>query len=240
MKKNPRHSDSHSGFTMVELLVVIVIIAVLAAISITVSSKMKARGESMKVIANMRQVGSLLMGFAVDNSSKLPAPKGTVVDASGNATEGLYWHQAIVSQMYADLDPARLKDNKWWEQTNPILHNPKCTKLSKPYPVAHWNQGYAMNWRIAKNLGKDSGDWTPGSGGAAEYGVPLGSVSDVARIPIIAPRANFHYSGSDLSEPGMKDFLIDGKVPILFVDGHVETIFPKDYMARKLDDLPRK
>jgi prepilin-type processing-associated H-X9-DG protein len=38
----------------------------------------------------------------------------------------------------------------------------------------------------------------------------------------------------------MKDFLIDGKVPILFVDGHVETISPKDYMARKLDDLPRK
>jgi prepilin-type N-terminal cleavage/methylation domain-containing protein len=136
MHHKPNRFRSVAGFTMVELLVVIVIIASLAAIAFTVSARMKTRGESMKSVANMRQVGSLLMGLAIDKSSRLPAPKGAVVDAGGNAVEGLYWHQAIVGQLYADLDPARLKDNKWWEQTNPILHHPKCTKLSKPYAVA--------------------------------------------------------------------------------------------------------
>lgn len=36
----------------------------------------------------------------------------------------------------------------------------------------------------------------------------------------------------------LKDFLHQGKFPILFVDGHVEAVSPSEYLERKLYLVP--
>ena len=61
-----------AGFTLVELLVVISIIAVLVAIILPVFSKVKAGGDASKCISNQRQTGVLLAQFAADNDNYYP------------------------------------------------------------------------------------------------------------------------------------------------------------------------
>ncbi len=71
--------SSKVGFTLVELLVVIVIIAALAALSFTVGPKMLRKAKATEAMQNLRQLGPLLSAIAADNEMKLPAIIGSVV-----------------------------------------------------------------------------------------------------------------------------------------------------------------
>ena len=62
------------GFTLVELLVVLGVIAVLAALSLAVLLKTGASSDRSKAISNMRQIGAGIALFAADNDGKLPGP----------------------------------------------------------------------------------------------------------------------------------------------------------------------
>jgi prepilin-type N-terminal cleavage/methylation domain-containing protein len=65
---------SRSGFTLVELLVVIGVIAVLAALSLVALSQVGAASDRSKAISNMRQIGAGINLFAADNDGRLPGP----------------------------------------------------------------------------------------------------------------------------------------------------------------------
>ena len=65
---------SRGGFTLVELLVVIGVIAVLASISLAVLSKVGAASDRSKAIFNMRQIGAGINLFVADNDGRLPGP----------------------------------------------------------------------------------------------------------------------------------------------------------------------
>ena len=62
------------GFTLVELLVVLGVIAVLAALSLAVLLKTGASSDRSKAVSNMRQIGAGIALFAADNDGKLPGP----------------------------------------------------------------------------------------------------------------------------------------------------------------------
>ena len=63
-----------SAFTLVELLVTMAILAILAALVISVSSRVRASGDRSKAIANMRSIGSAVLAYAADNNTTLPGP----------------------------------------------------------------------------------------------------------------------------------------------------------------------
>ena len=68
------------AFTLVELLVAIAIIAVLSALGLQVSKSMTEKGNAVKCLGNMRNIGIAALAYASDNNMKLPmtSHKGAV------------------------------------------------------------------------------------------------------------------------------------------------------------------
>ena len=62
------------AFTLVELLVVLAVVAILAALSLGGISKLGASSDRSKAVSNMRQIGTGITLFAADNDGKLPGP----------------------------------------------------------------------------------------------------------------------------------------------------------------------
>jgi prepilin-type N-terminal cleavage/methylation domain-containing protein len=62
------------AFTLVELLVVLAIIGVLAALSLGGLSKLGTSSDRSNALSNMRQIGTGITLFAADNDGKLPGP----------------------------------------------------------------------------------------------------------------------------------------------------------------------
>src|SRR5882724_1421358 len=76
-RRNPR------GFTLVELLVVIGIIAVLISILLPALNKAKQSANTIKCASNMRQIAMGIIGYANDNKGRLLP---TRIQAAGVST----------------------------------------------------------------------------------------------------------------------------------------------------------
>ncbi|WP_052362143.1 type II secretion system protein [Geminisphaera colitermitum] len=65
-------SREASAFTLIELLTVIAIIGILAAIIIPVTGKVRAMARKTKCLSNTRQIGLAFLAYAGDNKDALP------------------------------------------------------------------------------------------------------------------------------------------------------------------------
>ncbi len=71
--KHPIKSTS-AGFTLVELLVVIVIIAILAGLIFPVIGKVRIRGVETRTTSNLRQIAAAMGTYGADHDNSLPGP----------------------------------------------------------------------------------------------------------------------------------------------------------------------
>jgi prepilin-type N-terminal cleavage/methylation domain-containing protein len=70
--------NSRRGFTLVELLVVIVIIAALAGLAFSVSAKVRKSADEAVTTANLRQIGVALISYTAENN-RFPSQQGDPV-----------------------------------------------------------------------------------------------------------------------------------------------------------------
>ena len=88
------------GFTLVELLVVISIVATLAAVSLSVFLKLRGRADNIRAISNMKEIGVAMSSYQSEND-RLPTFMDTGVSAAYSTT--LPYSQATVLQPYLGL-----------------------------------------------------------------------------------------------------------------------------------------
>ena len=94
-----------SGFTIVELLIVIVVIAILAAISVVAYTGVQARAKDSARIAKVNDIAKALELYKIDEGQYPPIPDGNSGETScGSQTEN--WGQCDRMKHLADyLDP---------------------------------------------------------------------------------------------------------------------------------------
>lgn len=78
-----------AGFTLVELLVTIGIIALLAVISMTSYKKVVENSARLKCAGNLRQIGTAAAQYAQDNNGNLPLSYDVLLGVNGEPSPGL-------------------------------------------------------------------------------------------------------------------------------------------------------
>jgi prepilin-type N-terminal cleavage/methylation domain-containing protein/prepilin-type processing-associated H-X9-DG protein len=67
-----------AGFTLVEMLVVIAIIAILIALTVPVVNSIQERGRTTACASNLRQIGTALLAFAGEHDGDFPVAGGVI------------------------------------------------------------------------------------------------------------------------------------------------------------------
>lgn len=225
-----------SGFTLVELLVVIVIIAALAGLSFTVLPRMMRKSKVTDSMSKLRQFAPLLQGYATDHSNIFPAIEGNEVEINGVKTTDLNWTEVVLSQLYPDVDASQFKNKSWWDKNKPFMQNPLFATWTPEKPGFAFNEMVPTNIQNA-NKGSDSVE-------PLKATIPGAAIQEANRTPMVAPFDDYKYSlktqgdAKKYAKGTLNDLTTDGRIMILFFDGHVDTIAPTDYVTKKYYELP--
>ena len=195
--KSNRRAD---GFTLVEMLVVIAIIGLLAALLLPVFGQAKARAKRIECVSDLREIGVACHVFANDHGGKYPTQVST---NDGGSLEFVAAGYQIPGDFYFSF--------KFLRPLASALATPKlfaCPADLDRLPAVNFNQLSNSNLSYDVGIVTDANDprWLL----AADRGLPAGwtNADTIRHVPVpFPPRwAGAHGSGGN----------------ILFADGHVD------------------
>jgi general secretion pathway protein G len=216
-------SRRSAAFTLVELLVVIGVIVLLAALAFPAVRSAVSSAKSAEAVSNLKQIGAMIGNYAADNGNRLPYYR--------KPPNGSWFHQQLA--LHAGL----------WKQGQvpglPKVFFDPCLDGNR-LPQHPWG-AFGVNRAIIPNAN------------AANQGPLLATIASPSQKVILASaKGDASYSsswtleGRRYAEQGPSDLRDapdprnSGRAASLFVDGHVENLDVKnmDETARRRHFLP--
>lgn len=230
-----------TGFSLIELLVVVSIIAVLAGILLPVVGLVRDQARSTICASNLRQIGVGFLAYEGDNDGMLPPPylKNPDNTTAYFYSDG-YWNvQTWYGALIGSLDDSRQKAAKVWVCPNANYPNLSGSSVW-PCSYGYNDSGSFHNWIFAQTANCIHGfmpsryrsqsacvfigeRWAADASGNPDANWMVVPPWD-ARAPQTSP---LHTGGNGaslrLSHRGRSNYL--------FLDQHVETFGPWDRIA---------
>lgn len=237
---NSARTVRRHGFSLVELLVTIAVIALLAAVLLSALSQGKENARSVICKSNLRQIGIALINFT-DENEHFPADS--------------YWDPSI-SPFITYGWPAHLLPEA---SSNTTVFRCPSTSSEFNWPTNRSPKGYPFPFNIDKGVTRFSygyNHWAVASGGG--YGLGGAPGSEVRSMKVLRPADMIAFGDSDgdgfwdgdisfhrvamvggpqpLAPPGTRH---KGGANIVFCDGHVEWARQQKWME-KTDETARR
>ncbi len=247
-RKTPSVSArSRGAFTLIELLAVIAIIGVLAAIIIGSVSKIRDAARRTTCTSNLRQLGTAFNLYAADNRGLYPAPRqpdnNNPANKSSNPNpQGDNWQAELGRYVFRDQNVGQIK--QYGASVN-IAHCPSYdllfTGITQLAATNYKTAGYGMNFNM--NVGGSS---LNASTVTRTTRFPAAAINYPAKTVLVGDSSDYHigvdssgwttFANTDPSNANGKPDGYNSGAPTrhgavanyLFADGHIATLTPTD------------
>lgn len=154
---SPTSLNKTRAFTLIEILVVVAIIAILAAIAFPVAGGMLDRGADASDLSNLRQIGTAISQFAAENGGRIP---NNVVPISGASAPDGTPRSSFMESVDRFLPPDAKFGNgsiyNW--QRRPLWYSKRFAKMpaGKSFNANsqfYWGIAWGMNSHLYYNSG---------------------------------------------------------------------------------------
>ena len=219
-----RGSAGEGGFTLVELLVTIAMIAVLAALIFMISRKAIDRAKATKNMANLRSLATQMQNFAADQGY---FPPGFDSNFPANSSfTNIRWPEILLENIGAKpareeyLSPtkgSKLEAGMTWQPLNYAANVAVCYRTGgKPVRTANIQRPNEVVL-LGDVTTKQGAESTPHKNGHANLTPTNATLS--ADTPAAGQNTATFTTGTESGKP---DYRNNGEAHMIFVDGHIQ------------------
>ena len=231
---------SNSGFTLTELLMVMAVVGIIAALLIVVTNKVLTHVRTVGCASNLRQVHTAVQLYANDHDGRLPSPCGM-----GQGPRYYYTSQNTtfnLACLLRDYLPAARREpeagvNRWF---NPIFACPGWIAdggQNLPNPGSSLSTSYILNLNPWPSWPGANKFYPFGSTNDAQDGGVTHKIVELNRFPLdrtwMMVDADNTFARDALRWSGWSHWLeisVHGEYHnVLFYDGHVEGITTPEF-----------